>query len=251
MPSRSNLPQAWTGARTSPALFLANPPAHPLHGSPSCNQAFSTLAGANGSRPQDAQQDRIIQSLADLTGTTVTLSTRDGQRYEGVVSSTSPEGDKPGITLKDAKEISIPGTPLNDTLFIPSSNIDTWQSGPADAKVPNGDSFRIDAEISEEKPGREPELQAWRSSEDTYGSFSAAHNALEGTDDEITFEPGDTQWDQFTTNEQMFGTTTSFNEFYTTKLNRNAKDKEKKDQRIASEIIGITMNNPHMEEEDR
>ncbi|KIM56940.1 hypothetical protein SCLCIDRAFT_17102 [Scleroderma citrinum Foug A] len=247
--TRNNRPQAWTGARPSPTFSPANSPARLPNGPPSSNQgAFPPLAGANGSRPQDGvQQDRIIQSLAGLT---------NSQRYEGVVSLTSPEGDKPGVTLKDAREISKPGTPLKDTLFIPSSNIDTWQSGPADAKVPNGDSFLIDTEISKGKTGRERELQAWRSSEDAHGSSSAAHNVPEGTGDEITFGAGagaNISWDQFATNEQMFGITTSFNEeVYTTRLDRNApdfKEKERKAQRIASEIMGATTNNPHMAEE--
>lgn len=73
-------------------------------------------------------------------GTTVTLSTKTGQRYEGVILSTSPEGDTAGVTLKDVKEISKPGTPLKESLFVASANIENWQSGPADAKLPNGDS---------------------------------------------------------------------------------------------------------------
>jgi len=68
-----------------------------------------------------------------------TLSIKDGQCHKGVISSTSPEVDESGVTLNDAKEISKPGMPLKDTLFIPSSNINTWQSGPADAEVPNSD----------------------------------------------------------------------------------------------------------------
>lgn len=68
------------------------------------------------------------------------MSTKTGQRYEGVIALTGPEGDTTGVTLKDVKEISKPGTPLKDTLFIASANIETWQSGPADVKLPNGDS---------------------------------------------------------------------------------------------------------------
>lgn len=43
------------------------------------------------------------------------------------------------MTLKDVKEISSPGQPLKESLFIASVNIDTWSSGPADAKLTNGD----------------------------------------------------------------------------------------------------------------
>lgn len=259
--------QAWSGARASPTFSPANSPARLPNGPPPSNNqgAFPPLAGANGSRPQDATQpqpqpqpqpqDRIIQSLTGLIGTTITLTTKGGLRYEGAVSSTGPEGDKQGVTLKDVREISKPGTPLKDSLFIPSSSIDTWQSGPADAKVPNGDSFRTDTEIAAKaKLSRERELQAWKSPEDVSSSGAAAVH--EGLGDEVTFGPGagaNVSWDQFAVNEQKFGVTTSFNEeFYTTKLDRNAPDfreREKKAQRIASEIMGGATSNPHMAEE--
>jgi hypothetical protein len=44
------------------------------------------------------------------------------------------------VTLKDVKDISNPSTPLREQLFIASTNIDTWTSGPADAKAPNGNA---------------------------------------------------------------------------------------------------------------
>jgi hypothetical protein len=47
-----------------------------------------------------------------------------------------------GVTLKDVKEITNPGAPLKDTLFIASTNIDSYTSGPVDAKLPNGDCKR-------------------------------------------------------------------------------------------------------------
>jgi len=74
-----------------------------------------------------------------IQGTTVTISTKSGLKYEGVISSTGGEGDAAGATLKDVKEISVPGAPLKDSIFIASANIDTWTSGPADAKAVNGD----------------------------------------------------------------------------------------------------------------
>jgi hypothetical protein len=51
------------------------------------------------------------------------------------------------VTLKDAKEISVPGAPLKDSIFIASTNIDTWASGPADAKAVNGDCERFTCRI--------------------------------------------------------------------------------------------------------
>ncbi len=65
--------------------------------------------------------------------------------------------------------------------------------------------------------------------------------------DDLTFGPnagtGGT-WDQFATNEKLFGVTTSFNEDeYTTKLDRSAKDfkeREKRAEKIAAEITGVS-----------
>ncbi|KAF9223412.1 hypothetical protein BS17DRAFT_754452 [Gyrodon lividus] len=255
-PARYVRPQAWSGARASPTFSPANSSSRLPNGPPSANQGgFPPLAGhTNGTRSQDAVQDRVIQPLVGLIGTTITLSTKTGQRYEGVISSTSPEGDTTGVTLKDAKEISKPGAPLKDTHFVPSVNIENWQSGPADAKVPNGDTFRTDTDISKGKLARERELQAWQPSI-SLGSPSTPATHHEGVGDEITFGSGasNPSWDQFAANEQMFGVTTSFDEeVYTTKLDRTAvdfKEKERKAQRIASEIMGSAINNPHIAEE--
>ncbi|KAI9566778.1 hypothetical protein HD554DRAFT_2173956 [Boletus coccyginus] len=246
---------AWSGARASPTFSPANTTSRLPNGPPAPQGGFPPLpAHTNGTRSPDAPQDRVLQTLAGLTGTTVTLLTKTGQRYEGVISSTSPEGDTAGVTLKDVKEISKPGTPLKDSLFIASANIENWQSGPADVKLPNGDMFRTDTDISKGKASRERELQAWQPA-DLLASPGAPTAHHDGVGDEITFGPGaaNNSWDQFAVNEQMFGVTTSFDEeVYTTKLDRSAadfKEKERKAQRIASEIMGTTANNLHIAEE--
>ena len=79
-------------------------------------------------------------------------------------------------------------------------------------------------------------------SEDT---ITPASN-LVGDDD--TFGPGavgnGNTWDQFSANETLFGVKASFDEdVYTTKLDRSApdfKERERKAQRIANEIIGVS-----------
>jgi len=194
-------------------------------------------------------------------GTTITLLTKSGQRYEGAIASTNAEGDTSGVTLKDVKDISNPGAPLKDSLFIASANIDTYTSGPADAKPTNGDcefefdylstcclsggtalAFKTDVDISAKKGfGRERELQAWVPSTD----------AVSPSTDEDTFGAGASAmpWDQFTANEQLFGIKAGFDEdVYTTKIDRNApdfKDKERKAQRIANEIMGVGARSIH------
>ncbi|KAF8896389.1 hypothetical protein BD779DRAFT_1495640 [Infundibulicybe gibba] len=253
-PEPARRTQAWsTGARASPTFSPANNPPRMANPPPQASQIpFPPLAQTNGTR-SDPAHDRIMQSLSGLTGTTVTLTTKTAQRYEGVVGSTSGEGDTTGVTLKDAKDLTNPGAPLRDQLFIAATNIDKWSSGPADAKPPNGDSFRTDADISQKKgAGRERELQAWQPTADP---AVAAAAAPAGQGDDLTFGPGSNNmsWDQFDANEKLFGVKTNFDEnLYTTKLDRSApdfKERERKAQRIANEITGTGTTNPHIAEE--
>lgn len=106
-------------------------------------------------------------------------------------------------------------------------------------------AFRTDTDITKGKVSRERELQAWQSS-DSPALSGAPPPHHDGVGDEVTFGPGavnTTSWDQFAANEQMFGVTTSFDEeVYTTKIDRSAvdfKERERKAQRIASEIMGV------------
>jgi PAB1-binding protein PBP1 len=245
-------PAAWSaGARASQTFTPSTTSPRPANGSPAGGPGnFPPLGQTNGTRQTENPQDRVLQSLTGLTGTTVTISTKTAQRYEGVVASTTTEGESIGVTLKDVREISNPGAPTKDSLFISSANIDTWASGPADAKAPNGDSFRTDTDISAKGGARrERELQAWQPSGADVASGGPAHG------DDLTFGPGsnNTSWDQFTANEKLFGVKTGFDEdVYTTRLDRTApdfKERERKAQRIANEIIGATTNNAHIAEE--
>lgn len=98
-------------------------------------------------------------------------------------------------------------------------------------------AFRIDTDISQKRPnqGRERELQVWQP--DTNAP------PIAGVDDTFGTSSGDTVWDQFAVNENLFGVTGSFNEDdYTTKLDRNAvgfKEREIEAQRIATEILSV------------
>jgi hypothetical protein len=207
----------------------------------------------NGNRTENPQ-DRVLQSLSGLTGTTITLSTKSSQRYEGVVSSTNSEGDTTGVTLKDVKELTNPGAPLKEQLFIASTNIDNWSSGPADAKFTNGDTFRTDTDISQATVVTgERELQAWQAPPDA-PAISESSQFARG--DEVTFGPGasgNPSWDQFAVNEKLFGVKATYDEnAYTTKLDRSApeyKERAREAQKIADEILGSTSSNSHVAEE--
>lgn len=158
------MPDACTGESAFYHITVAAPskPLLPLFESPcACIAGFPTYVssrpGATFSSPSFSfhlsslhPSLLITHSLSSLffffeqqnnQGTTITLSTKTSIRYEGVVLSTNGEGDTTGVTLKDVKDISNPGAPLKDQIFIASTNIEGWQSGPADAKAPvgNGD----------------------------------------------------------------------------------------------------------------
>ncbi|KAF9003941.1 hypothetical protein BDQ17DRAFT_1241822 [Cyathus striatus] len=228
-------PQAWASGRPSFSPSSPSPRPQGTQSPPAAPAGvFPPLAQTNGG---NAPRDRNLTSLSGLI---------TGQRYEGVVGSTSGEGDTTGVTLKDVKEITTPGAPVKDSLFIAATNIDTWSSGPADAPRPtNGDTFRTDTDISKKSlAGRERELQAWAPTSD-----STAPN----DDETFNLSGGGGSWDQFAVNEAKFGVKTSFDEdLYTTKLNRNApdfKERERQAQKLANEILSGTTSNPHIAEE--
>lgn len=100
-------------------------------------------------------------------------------------------------------------------------------------------------------PRRERELQAW--ADDSVGldlsPGGANHSpgATIGHGDDTTFGTGasrNTGWDQFATNEKLFGVKAGFDEeAYTTKLNRDApdfKERERKAQQLANEIMNVS-----------
>ncbi|KAL1687706.1 hypothetical protein GGG16DRAFT_30288, partial [Schizophyllum commune] len=102
----------------------------------------------------------------------ITLQTKTGAHYGGVVMSTGSEGDTTGATLKDIKDI-------DHQQSVASTAIDEWSSGSATvACVP--DIFLADTDISAKK------------------------NSGTG----LAFGPGasgNTSWDQFAAHEKSFG----------------------------------------------
>lgn len=113
-------------------------------------------------------------------------------------------------------------------------------------------AFRTDREISRTtQPKRERELQAWQPDAPTAEANPglAGQNGAATRGDDVTFGPNtggsNRTWDQFATNERLFGVKTQFDEdVYTTKLDRSGKDfkeKEKRAERIAAEIMGVSL----------
>ena len=120
-------------------------------------------------------------------------------------------------------------------------------SPPTDTRAPGSitSSFRTDTEISSRGPAvfRERELQRWDAGE----GESLEDMALDGG--------GAGGWDQFATNERMYGVQSTYDEnIYTTAIDRTNpqyKAREAQAARIAREIEGSSAGDAHIAEERR
>ncbi|KDQ14804.1 hypothetical protein BOTBODRAFT_55014 [Botryobasidium botryosum FD-172 SS1] len=241
---------AWRGAGNNPIGPNYNSQSHrggPPHGGPyNNNNSFQQ-------RPMSPPQERL-QFFRNSVGSRILVHTRV-TRHEGVLAPL--ESENLGIVLKDVKDLNQPNAPTQETLFIPYPQIIAQEATP---QAPNGnfDTFRTDTDISNATNGgniRQRELQAWKPDGPDTPDSSLPAPTFGKTDDEATFGAAATNgsWDQFVVNEQLFGVTTNFDEeIYTTKLDRSApdyKDRERKAQQIANEILGTASSNPHIAEE--
>ncbi len=120
-------------------------------------------------------------------------------------------------------------------------------------------AFRTDKDISNGRAPRERELQPWMPDGEALpppsASGSGAVGHISARRDQETF--GDlssgpvTGWDQFATNEKLFGARTDFDEnLYTTKVNRDKagfRAREQEAERLAREIMNVRVGRPaHM-----
>ncbi|ODO06600.1 hypothetical protein I350_03957 [Cryptococcus amylolentus CBS 6273] len=117
--------------------------------------------------------------------------------------------------------------------------------------------FQTDTDISRttSNPNAERELQPWvPDGPAAAATASPSPRPNGGNADLETFgQAKNIPWDQFETNERLFGAKTDFQEeLYTTKLNRGGADyhkREKEADRMAKEIMGQTSKNAHVAEE--
>lgn len=102
-------------------------------------------------------------------------------------------------------------------------------------------SFRTDTDISGNMAIRERNLQKWEPSADANVNLS-----LESTN-------RSTEWDQFSTNEQLFGVKSNYDEnFYTTAIDRTNPqyaERAARAEKIAREIEASSALNAHVREE--
>lgn len=108
-------------------------------------------------------------------------------------------------------------------------------------------AFQTDADISGNRGG-ERELKPWAAPETDAGPGANGAESARNSDprDTITFggPMNSTPWDQFETNERLFGAKTDYDEeLYTTKLDRSTtgyKRREREADRLAQEIMSVS-----------
>nr|XP_019044509.1 hypothetical protein I302_06421 [Kwoniella bestiolae CBS 10118]OCF23439.1 hypothetical protein I302_06421 [Kwoniella bestiolae CBS 10118] len=124
-----------------------------------------------------------------------------------------------------------------------------------DEKGRSGKGFQTDTDISKSSGPVERELKPWVPDAASPPPNGPSTNGSGGGKDQDTFGTLVTgvPWDQFETNERLFGAKTDYQEeLYTTKLNKNGADykkREKEADKLASEIMGTVSKNTHIQEE--
>ncbi|KAJ5610838.1 hypothetical protein N7510_007557 [Penicillium lagena] len=258
---RSNSQKAWTQGtnpitqRTSYASSNGNTSHQRQTGSPRPGQKESNT-------PDSHAHDRLVFLFASFIGLNTTITTKSGDKFTGIFSSSTLEASDSSFLLKMVQRASQENQPkANGVSEVTSPYLGT---GPdhsmafdikdvADIAVPNvvpaevsakesngaSAGFKTDADISGNLAMRERTLKRWEPAE------HEVDMSLESTTT--------AGWDQFETNERLFGAKTNYDEhLYTTRIDRSDpafKQRQAEAARIAREIEGTDVDNVHMREE--
>ncbi|EFA76666.1 ataxin-2 [Heterostelium album PN500] len=200
-------------------------------------------------------KERTVFMSMNLIGHHVAVQLKNGDCYEGILTSTNTSQVGWGCALKFARKREVSPPSIITTAPIPQLVIDAKDflgltatgivfdniSQSAFGKEAQF-GFHTDTDISgHDGVIRERELTPWVSED--------GGENLES----VKINPANANWDQFATNEKLFGVKTSYNEdLYTTTLNRDSdhyRTRIKDAERLAAEIESKQSNNIHLMEE--
>ncbi|KAJ3166985.1 hypothetical protein HK101_011857 [Irineochytrium annulatum] len=195
----------------------------------------------------------IYLLLAHLVGQNVSATVKEGLVYEGILHAATFTPEL-GVVLQKAylaKDGPLTDKKIEKLVILPADLMTVSKkeaiilssSGGDKGDLPKG--FQTDSAISGRggEFGRERELMKWSTNEST--------STLTSWDD----DKGDGKWDQFSTNERLFGVTTDFDEgLYTTEIDKSDPSYKKREQeaiRIAKEMESSqpATDNAHLLEE--
>ncbi|KAJ3006286.1 UNVERIFIED_CONTAM: hypothetical protein HDU68_004176, partial [Siphonaria sp. JEL0065] len=183
--------------------------------------------------PQNEQLDRIYFLLMHMVGTKVTVVLKGNVQYEGILHTATASGDV-GVSLGLARQI-VDGKPgahvVQSLVILPkdliSLSVANLEIAEVKADPGNRGGFQTDVAIGSKVGVRQRDLVQW-STDETDNTMSL-DNVSSGE-----------KWDQFATNESLFGVETDFQEeMYTTVIDKsdpNFKRKEAEAARLAREI---------------
>jgi PAB1-binding protein PBP1 len=216
-----------------------------------------------------------------LQGLPSNITLKNGEKYTGVLSGTSLDPTEMRYVFKMVKRVQPAGEAhtngageaSDEYIGVGDTHVMSFDIGDvadfhvnhvlldnkSQSKVQNGmtnescksqlltlwkgasSGFRTDTDISGNMAFRERDLQKWEPSAETDVDLS-----LETTS-------RSNEWDQFATNEQLFGVKTNYDEnIYTTTINRSDPQyaaRAARAEKIAREIEGSSASNSHMREE--
>ncbi|KAJ4958829.1 hypothetical protein NE237_025940 [Protea cynaroides] len=229
--------------------------------------SFTNVGVLNGGEVggiESPSRDRLIYLTTCLIGHRVEVQVKNGSIFSGIFHATDAEKDF-GVILKMARLVkdgsyrgqkSLPDSinkPPSKTLIIPAKELvqiiakdvplcgDVLANGLQREKRQD---IMIDTVISQSHLVEvERELERWTPDEDD-PQLPELENIFDG--------PWNRNWDQFETNEALFGVKSTFDEeLYTTKLERGPqmRDLEREASRIAREIEGEETKDLHLAEE--
>ncbi|PPR94124.1 hypothetical protein GOBAR_AA26544 [Gossypium barbadense] len=227
-------------------------------------QTTGALAAGKTVGNEIFSRDRLVYLTTCLIGHPVEVHVKSGSIYTGIFHATDAENDF-GIILKMARLIKdgtlcgyksttefVSKAP-SKILIIPDKELvqiiakDVAVTRDGFASDPQNEKYQeilIDSAISQSRHVEvERELEPWVPDEDDL-QCPELENIFDG--------PWNRNWDQFETNQKLFGVKSTFNEeLYTTKLERGpqTRELEKEAMRIAREIEGEDTQDLHLAEE--
>jgi LsmAD domain/Ataxin 2 SM domain len=178
-------------------------------------------------------------------GHTVIATVKGGARFSGILATAPADNGELSVAIHLARALDVPpGTSSEPKLALlilakdlvelsaEDVDLDARTAQPSAAEV-----WKTDADISgAATPSGNRPLQKWE---------AAPHevSAAAGLEDDA--RPSARVWDQFSVNERLFGAKSDYEEeFYTTKIDRTAKDYKERERRamqIAQEILSVSV----------
>ncbi|OMO70605.1 hypothetical protein CCACVL1_18764 [Corchorus capsularis] len=224
----------------------------------------NTVPGGKTGAYESSSRDRLVYLTTCLIGHLVEVHVKNGSIYTGIFHATDAEKDF-GIILKMARLIK-DGTsrgqkaitdfvskapskiliiPAKELVQVIAKDVAVTRDGFAsELQREKHQEILIDSAISQSRHVEaERELEPWVPDEDD-PQCPELENVFDG--------PLNRNWDQFETNQKLFGVKSTFNEeLYTTKLERGPqmRDLEREAMRIAREIEGEDTRDLHLAEE--